>query len=98
MKIKILGVDIEVRVCPQGEVGDGDWQGRANYQESLIKISGLLDKESQRKTFLHEILHFLNHEMSIKIEENNINRLETGLYAVMQDNPHIFDYKWKGDK
>jgi len=95
MKVRILGIDVEVKVSGRGEMGDGDWQGRADYIKSLIKISNSSDEDNKRKTFLHEILHYLNHEMDMGLKEDNIDRLETGLYAVIQDNPHIFEYKWK---
>ncbi len=92
MKVKILGINYDVKMCNEGELGDGDYIGRIIAKQALIRIDKTARSQPQAELLLHEIIHGIDMSMDTQIKETIIKRLAHGLYAVLIDNPHIFSY------
>ena len=98
MKVKILGMDYTVKMCGEGELSDGDYIGRIVTKKALIRIDKTAETQPQEELLIHEILHGIDLAMDTQIKETVIKRLANGFYAVLKDNPHIFEYKWNNNK
>jgi hypothetical protein len=93
-RVRILGKPFAVSYLPAGtppleldDVGD--------CQPDLQKITVLdgLPLETEQDATLHEILHAIDAAMTDEITgEEVINRLATGLLAVIKDNPRLVSY------
>jgi len=68
---------------------DGSVWGYTDYVNAKIVLRKGITEQQQEKTFLHELMHAILHEMSqfeYCQDEILIGSLETGLYQVMKDN------------
>ena len=63
--------------------------GSMDSVNSLITINPNQAEHEMAATVIHEILEAIICTLSIKIEHDDINRLETGLYQVLTEN-----FKW----
>lgn len=87
--IRIGGIDYKVEIISEATDGinnEADYCGRVIFKEHKILILDSYPIEKQFKTLLHEIIHVLDEDLKIGFEENNICRLEAGLYQVLKDN------------
>jgi len=98
MKIRILGIEVPIKIVNDDEMSDGDFLGKYFYGQNVIKISEKQPLVKSKESLLHEVMHAIDIMMGIKMGEANINRFTHALYAVIEDNPHIFEYKWNNDK
>lgn len=90
-KVKIGGMVYDVSY--EDLIGDNTMNdGEIDYCKLTIKLKReMLQKEAYAKqVFLHEILHGVFEHCGIDQNENVINRLGKGLFAVIEDNPDIF--------
>ena len=74
------------------EVG-GELCGSCDFHDCIIKIADKLDQDDKNLVFLHELIHSICSRLSIdrlNADEQTLDRLATGLYEVIKDNPHIF--------
>ena len=85
--IKILGKTYEICYSPIDEelsadtkLGKCDWTTGKIYAQTELKDDVLFD------VVLHEIIHALNFDMEIGLEEKQINTIASGLQAVIMDN------------
>jgi len=90
-KLKALGIDFDVHFSSKRKMGNGEYMGRVNYQECLIEIDKTATEQQQQEAFLHELLHILNTELELKLEEDTIHRLSYGLHCILRDNPQFFN-------
>lgn len=79
MKIIILGKTYDVIEVPEKRSG-GD-MGSASQQYQTIMINKSVGKDQQKETLLHEIIHIIDNELKIGLEENDVCRLAVGLYS-----------------
>jgi Zn-dependent peptidase ImmA (M78 family) len=68
--------------------------GTIDYCATEINISTMgNDEQTQEQTILHELLHAIEHDRDITLEDNweaVINAFASGLHAVIKDNPNMF--------
>lgn len=55
------------------------WQGKIRIQKDLIP-------SKQKSVFLHEIIHEIDWQHGLKLQENQVESLAEGLYQVLTDN------------
>lgn len=85
--VKIGGKRYKVKYIDFKKVHcNGDYQGHIHYDDQTIEIDKTKTKTTQECIQLHEILHGICHEYRINMKEDDINRLESGLYQVLKDN------------
>ena len=90
-KLRILGKDYSVKYIAEYPVNE-DTQGHCDYLTLKITVRNDLAPAEERSTLLHEALHCVSHAMGLHLEENAIERLESGVYALLADNPALLDY------
>lgn len=88
--IRVLGHTIAVVYDPnlcrdQGKYGS--YQGVAEK----ILIDSSMSASQIRTTLLHEILEALNDLLHLELPHEKLQQIEVGLFAVMEDNPGIFN-------
>lgn len=57
-----------------------------------IQVVGTLPLESAQDSLLHEVMHAVEFSMGLDLEETIIERMATGLLAVIKDNPNFVTY------
>ncbi len=76
-------------------VASSDSHGTADLDKCVIQIAKGYPKETTADTFLHELIHCINHVMDITdntTEEQATTRLATGLTTVWKHNPKVFEW------
>ena len=89
-KIKV-GMEI-YKIQVQGGVVADDGKGllgQADHSKSLIRISTGYNKYDQYKTLWHEIIHAINAERNLDLEEAKVNQLTNGIVLLLHDNPNL---------
>lgn len=74
--------------------------GATDLLNSVILINPEASEDQQRDTLLHEVLHAIAHTFHVqwcKDEERMIRRLTPLLLIVMQQNPKLSSYLFRGD-
>lgn len=66
-------------------------KGRVDYEHAIIEIldDGQTGEQSHEQTFWHEVVHAIVYDRDIELsgdEEEAVDRLAKGLYALMKDN------------
>lgn len=92
-KIRIAGVDHEVRYEERLNNGTTLAYGHIDYDKALIRLApNLQSEQGEQQTLLHEILHGIAKHFDLEIEsdEDTIDKLARGLYMVIKDNPEMF--------
>lgn len=96
LKLRIIGKDYSVTYTYDAPVND-DTQGHCDYLALKIAVREGLAPSEERSTLLHEALHCVSHAMGLHFDESQIERLESGLYALIADNPEFLQYLRKTD-
>jgi hypothetical protein len=91
VKIGAIIYDIEFVDEVKDDIHCVEFVGRVLYRENKIKILNSYSVEKQFRALLHEIIHILDEDLKIGFEENDICRLEAGLYQVLKDNNLLKD-------
>lgn len=90
-KVRILGKDYAV-IYTNAEPVHDDAQGHCDYLKLKISVREGLAPTEERSTLIHEALHCISHAMGLHFSESKIERLETGLFAMILDNPELISY------
>lgn len=91
-KIVILGKSYQVEFVKQPSPEDSTIVGTMFMRLQEIKIKPGLAHETERDTVLHEVLHAVEAEMNLSLEENAIYLMATGLLQVLRANPKFTAY------
>lgn len=92
MRLRVLGTNVTVKLYPRKEMDDGKYAGRAILMQNEIKLSTDMDKQHYKETLIHELLHFAVDKLVIGIDEDEIVRLTSFIYALINDNPDTFKF------
>lgn len=96
LRVKIVGKQHSVAYVPAGHPGLKDGTdalvGSIQHDKQEIYVEEGQPIEQEQDTLLHEILHGVERQMDLELEESAIRRLATGLLAVMKDNPSLVRY------
>jgi hypothetical protein len=86
-EVKIFGRTFNVEYLDFDKKLQGnDLSGSIGYREQKIQIDSKSHQEFQGMCLLHEIIHELEHSLSLKMEEDTVRRLGHTLYQVFKDN------------
>lgn len=69
--------------------------GSVDLNKCVIQIDKNYPKGTMVDTFLHELIHCVNHVMDVSdetTEEQSTTRLATGLCTVWKHNPKVFEW------
>lgn len=71
------------------------YEGRISHTDEWIKLSiasggSPTGPTRLAETLLHEIVHGLDENRQIGLDERQVDQIAAGLFAVMVDNPHLF--------
>ena len=84
-KVRITGIDYDVKFCDT-EKREGRW-GAFSASRLEIRLSPeIKDTPHAIGALIHEIIHCIDVDMQIKLKENQIIALGSGLNQVLQDN------------
>lgn len=88
-RIRVLGKRYSINWV---EKIDGDLNGQADCDGLEIKVVDSLKLDTEQDILLHEVLHAVEGQMGLDVEDTVIERLATGLLAVLKDNPSFVTY------
>ena len=66
--------------------------GQADCDGLVIEMNNSLAIDTEQDILLHEVLHAVEGQMGLDVEDTVIERLATGLLAVLKDNPSLIRY------
>lgn len=87
-KIKVSGIwyKIEIAKDTSDDMNEALNRGKVAFSKGIIKILDSYFPESKVRTLLHEIIHILDDDLGLDLDEKTIRRLASGLYQVLKDN------------
>lgn len=88
-KVTVLNQDYKV----EWTSSSSDTQGSCDFNECVITVSKKYPKHSLVDTFIHELLHAINHAMGVtdaSTEEEVTTQISRGLCTVWRHNPKVF--------
>jgi len=68
------------------------------YKEQKILIYDDMNTETKEEVLLHEIIHAINDNMYLGLDEETTQRLATGFYQVLKDNKFNYSDKTVTEK
>jgi hypothetical protein len=71
-------------------------QGQCNSIEGRIYLDVDFFVSSQRSTLFHEAIHAVDHTYRIGLTETQVEALEVGLLALIDDNPQLLAFEGVG--
>jgi Zn-dependent peptidase ImmA (M78 family) len=92
MKVKIGYHTFEIVHQPEVLYESQPANGLYDEDNSKIFITDKISSQRQKYVLLHEVLHCVEDVYSVKLTEEQIKVLATGLIMFIQDNKDIVDY------
>ncbi len=88
----------EYEIVKKDEVIDlpNECYGKIEFDEEKIYIAEKFNRNQQKATFLHEVLHGILKKLDMhELNDNEVtvNQIAQELYMLIIDNPHIFTMK-----
>ena len=87
-KLRLFGKDFTVDTFAQTDF-TRDIIGRVDCTVQAIHLREGLAVQQATETLLHECIHVISDYFSLDLEENQVQALGAGLYAVLHDNPEL---------
>lgn len=87
-QIRVFGSNYSV-VWPDSIPGAA---GLCEADKERISVTTKQAPVEELDTFLHEIIHAIEHKMGMEHNEDWTRRIATGLVGVFRDNPHFIKY------
>lgn len=79
-RLNILGKDYTLRYTDN--IGTCGNMGNADRSRQFINVNAAdLAPQQIESTVLHEVIHMIDHELKLGLSEENVSRLEVGLYS-----------------
>lgn len=79
-KITILGKEYTLRYTDN--IGTCGNMGNADRSRQFINVNAAdLAPQQIESTVMHEIIHMIDHELKLGLSEEDISRLEVGIYS-----------------
>lgn len=88
-RIRILGKRYTITWATKMEEG---LNGLTDCDGLEITVVDNLKLDTEQDILLHEVLHAVEGQMGLDVEDTVIERLATGLLAVLKDNPRLITY------
>jgi len=77
--VTVLSKDYEVRF--KDDVDMHSNAGAVHVDKGIIDINNDHSPDCQEDSLVHEIIHILDRELVLNLEEDQVRRLATGLYS-----------------
>ena len=90
-RIRIIGKPYKIE-WPKVIEGGEELNGHSDPDAQRIQVQDALTLETSQDRLLHEVLHCVEASMDLDLEDTVIERLATGLLAVIKDNPRFVSY------
>lgn len=90
--LKIGGFTYEVEKTDNIPLGS-HYTGEIDYEKRKILIRPQSNKENEKQTFLHELIHAMANQSYIDLSESQVEVLSRVLHDVIVNNPKIFEVK-----
>ena len=90
--IKIIGKPFKIEWPDRIEHEGDELNGLADADGQHIQVVGSLPLETAQDKLLHEVMHCIEASFDLDLEDTVIERLATGLLAVIKDNPRFVTY------
>ncbi len=87
-KVRVMGLDYEVHNIP-GLSSQENSKGTITYNTLTVKIDDALSEKIKLHVLLHEIIHAIDWDMKLDLDENTTARLASGLFQALSDNPEF---------
>ena len=89
-KLKVGGHEYKVQITKTYDEAKGynNW-GRTNHAKLKIYIDSEINQSKKEETFIHELLHTVDHHIGSILKEDQVNRISNSLYQVIKDNKLI---------
>lgn len=82
-----LAYSINVEESPIRDAEGNLLLGRVDYNNTRIDISSSMQSQDYQKvTLLHEIIHAIDHQYRIGLDEEVTDKLAFGLFNLLEDN------------
>lgn len=88
MKVDILGKSYKVVHTDDENILEGR-EGELRFREQVIYVRKALHPQTAQETLLHEIIHGLDFQMDLGLDESQVERLANGLRAVLTKNKNV---------
>ena len=85
-KIRVLNVDYEIEEKETVVIGNEIKFGLCNSSESRIEICSDMDDRRRREVLMHEIMHAIEYEYSISLDERQVDVLANGILKTFDEN------------
>lgn len=100
-----MGKSIKVHFVPAGHAllrdgpeDDAPGIGRSDGLQQFIAVEKGQPLDTEQDCLLHEVLHHVEYAMKLDVPEEIIEKLSSGLLAVIKDNPQFLPYLQHNDK
>lgn len=84
-KVKIAGQDWKI-VYDDKLLAERSHLGETRPMSNVIAIQGLLDRQMQEETLLHEIIEVIKHSCDLDMDHQTLSTLSVQLHQVLKDN------------
>jgi hypothetical protein len=94
-KVKVLSTWYKVEWADKLFDGEGDaLYGKVSYADGVITLWKHMPPSFVVETFLHEVMHAVEHSTRENLEEESIARMAATLAAVLVDNGLLKEEEW----
>ena len=94
-KVKIGGHLLDVEFTNNCDDIEREIIGNTIIAKNIIRINTNYPKSRQEETLIHEIIHNCLYDLKEEQDEAMVERLGTMFYAVIKDNPKVFNEDYK---
>jgi len=90
-KVKVLGQTLTINYVSGAPLEENDL-GECSVDSLTISVRDGLPPEKERLVLIHELVHAIEDVLGLKLKEKQVEGLETGIYALIRDNPSLLRY------
>lgn len=91
-KLKIGGKIYTVKITDDLKLGCINCTGECDYENLEIRLVTYTSENKRQSDFMHELIHAIADNIGYKNQdEQAIDTFAQALYAVIQDNPEMFE-------
>lgn len=89
-KIRILYKTYDIKQVENLHDGENDLYGQIHYLSEEIYLNISASEKQKEATLIHEVIHGLDEIYRIGLDEEQVEKLGSAFYMLIQDNPEVF--------
>ena len=70
--------------------------GKAHHIRNRIVLSSGYKRQRTYRTFWHELIHCIEYERGLDLEEREVDQIAMGIVELFKDNPHLIEMVIQG--